>query len=70
MAVEIRYRTMALALAAILAGSCFFAASAQDRDSTVISEEKNWASDTTLSIDEVMVVATRTSQEVVPVQML
>ena len=70
MAVEIRYRTMALALAAMLAGSCFFAASAQDRDSTAISEEKNWASDTTLSIDEVMVVATRTSQEVVPVQML
>lgn len=70
MAVEIRYRTMALALAAILAGSCFFAASAQDRDSTAVSEEKNWASDTTLSIDEVMVVATRTSQEVVPVQML
>ena len=54
----------------MLAGSCFFAASAQDRDSTVTSEEKNWASDTTLSIDEVMVVATRTSQEVVPVQML
>lgn len=70
MAVEIRYRTMALALAAMLAGSCFFAASAQDRDSTAVSEEKNWASDTTLSIDEVMVVATRTSQEVVPVQML
>ena len=70
MAVEIRYRTMALALAAMLAGSCFFAASAQDRDSTATSEEKNWASDTTLSIDEVMVVATRTSQEVVPVQML
>ena len=69
MAVEIRYRTMALALAAMLAGSCFFAASAQDRDSTAVSE-KNWASDTTLSIDEVMVVATRTSQEVVPVQML
>ena len=61
---------MALALAAMLAGSCFFAASAQDRDSTAVSEEKNWASDTTLSIDEVMVVATRTSQEVVPVQML
>ena len=70
MAVEIRYRTMALALAAMLAGSCSFAASAQDRDSTAVSEEKNWASDTTLSIDEVMVVATRTSQEVVPVQML
>lgn len=70
MAVEIRYRTMALALAAMLAGSCFFAAYAQDRDSTAVSEEKNWASDTTLSIDEVMVVATRTSQEVVPVQML
>lgn len=70
MAVEIRYRTMALALAAMLAGGCFFAASAQDCDSTAVSEEKNWASDTTLSIDEVMVVATRTSQEVVPVQML
>ena len=70
MAVEIRYRTMALALAAMLAGSCSFAAYAQDRDSTAVSEEKNWASDTTLSIDEVMVVATRTSQEVVPVQML
>ena len=70
MAVEIRYRTMALALAAMLAGSCSFVVSAQDRDSTAISEEKNWASDTTLSIDEVMVVATRTSQEVVPVQML
>ncbi len=70
MAVVIRYRTMALALAAMLAGSCFFAVSAQDRDSTAVSEEKNWASDTTLSIDEVMVVATRTSQEVVPVQML
>ena len=70
MAVEIRYRTMALALAAILAGSCSFVVSAQDRDSTAVSEEKNWASDTTLSIDEVMVVATRTSQEVVPVQML
>lgn len=70
MAVEIRYRTMALALAAMLAGSCSFAVSAQDRDSTAVSEEKNWASDTTLSIDEVMVVATRTSQEVVPVQML
>ena len=61
---------MALALATMLAGSCFFAAYAQDRDSTAVSEEKNWASDTTLSIDEVMVVATRTSQEVVPVQML
>lgn len=70
MAVEIRYRTMALALAAMLAGSCSFVVSAQDRDSTAISEEKNWASDTTLCIDEVMVVATRTSQEVVPVQML
>ena len=70
MAVEIRYRTMALALATMLAGSGCFAASAQDRDSTATSEEKNWASDTTLSIDEVMVVATRTSQEVVPVQML
>lgn len=70
MAVEIRYRTMALALAAMLAGSGCFAASAQDRDSTVTSEDKNWASDTTLSIDEVMVVATRTSQEVMPVQML
>ena len=70
MAVVIRYRTMALALATMLAGSGCFAASAQDRDSTAISEEKNWASDTTLSIDEVMVVATRTSQEVVPVQML
>ena len=70
MAVEIRYRTMALALATMLAGSGCFAASAQDRDSTVTSEDKNWASDTTLSIDEVMVVATRTSQEVVPVQML
>ena len=70
MAVEIRYKTMALALAAMLAGSCSFVVSAQDRDSTAISEEKNWASDTTLSIDEVMVVATRTSQEVVPVQML
>ena len=54
----------------MLAGSCSFAVSAQDRDSTAVSEEKNWASDTTLSIDEVMVVATRTSQEVVPVQML
>ena len=61
---------MALALATMLAGSGCFAASAQDRDSTATSEEKNWASDTTLSIDEVMVVATRTSQEVVPVQML
>ena len=70
MAVEIRYRTMALALATMLAGSGCFAASAQDRDSTVTSEDKNWASDTTLSIDEVMVVATRTSQEVMPVQML
>ena len=61
---------MALAIATtMLAGSCFFTVSAQSQDSTAI-HEKNWASDTTLCIDEIMVVAARTTQEVVPVQML
>ena len=70
MAVEIKYMTMALAIATtMLAGSCFFTVSAQSQDSTAI-HEKNWASDTTLCIDEIMVVAARTTQEVVPVQML
>ena len=91
MAVEIRYRTIALAVRTVLAVTAFLISvcpaatgarpeRAEDiRTAAVISAVEGIpaiqtdtlpAPDTAYILDEVMVVATRTSQEVVPVQML